>query len=115
MSHVKGGTLRILALSSSKRSPLVPDVPTVAELMLPGFDFTIWGGLFVKKDTPPEVFQQLQKAVIEARNSPELQAYREAQRSIKAPDMTPQEVSKFFDSEVARYRAMVKATGLQAE
>lgn len=71
--HYRNGTVRILAVQDSKRSPLLPEVPTVAELGFPQFATTTWYGLFAPKGTPSPVLDSIAKAFQEIRNDPDLQ------------------------------------------
>jgi len=112
--HVKAGTLRILALSSLKRSPLVPEIPTVAELMLPGFDFTIWGGLFAPSKTPAEIITLLNRDVNLAYQKPEVKARLNAEGSEAAAN-TPEQFAAFVKSEIAKYAIVVKEVGYKGQ
>lgn len=64
LEHVRGGQLRALAVTSASRSPLLPEVPTVAETVIPGFDTSAWFAVLAPRATPPELLAQLEKAVI---------------------------------------------------
>jgi len=110
LPHVKAGTLRVLALSSAQRSPLVPEIPTVAELAAPGFDFTIWGGVFAPVKTPPDIVMTLNRVVNEAYRRPEIKARLNAESSEATPN-TPQQFADFVKKEVAKYSQVVKEAG----
>jgi tripartite-type tricarboxylate transporter receptor subunit TctC len=71
MGHVQGGKLRALAVTSKKRHPMMPDVPTTAEAGLPGFELEAWVGLFVPAGTPPDVIAKLSENVKKALEQPE--------------------------------------------
>lgn len=108
--HIKAGTVRVLALSSARRSQLMPDIPTVAELAVPGFDFTIWGGVFVPARTPPDVVATLNRVVNEAYRRPEVKARLNAELS-EAVANSPEQFSTFVKSEIAKYAQVVKEVG----
>ena len=67
LPHVKSGALRGLAVSTTKRSPLAPDIPTIAEAGLPGFEASLWYGVVAPAGTPPEVVSRCWAAAIERR------------------------------------------------
>ncbi|MCE7876462.1 MAG: tripartite tricarboxylate transporter substrate binding protein [Betaproteobacteria bacterium PRO3] len=73
LPHVRSGKLRGLAVTSPKRSPALPDVPTVAESGFPGFDATGWLGIFVPNGTPPAVIARLQAEIAKVMQKPEVQ------------------------------------------
>ena len=108
--HVKAGTIRVLALSSAMRSQLLPDIPTVAELVIPGFDFTLWGGLFAHAKTPPEIIALLNREANEAYRRAEVKARLNAEWS-EAVENTPAQFATFVKSEVAKYTVVVKEVG----
>lgn len=67
---LQGNTVRVLAITSAKRSPALPDVPTLAERVLPGFDMDDWTGVFAATGVPPPIIQQMQSAVAQASRDP---------------------------------------------
>jgi len=108
--HVKAGTIRVLALSSAARSQLLPDIPTVAELIIPGFDFTLWGGLFAHAKTPPEIIELINRQANEAYRRPEVKARLNDEWS-EAVENTPAQFGAFVKSELAKYTIVVKEVG----
>lgn len=108
--NIKAGTLRALALSSATRSQLVPDIPTVAELLLPGFDLTIWGGLFAPRRTSPEIVALLNRAVNEAYGTAEVKARLNAELSEVVAN-TPEQFGAFVKAEMSKYSQIVKEVG----
>ncbi|MFA5487966.1 MAG: tripartite tricarboxylate transporter substrate binding protein [Candidimonas sp.] len=105
--HIKSGAIRVLALSSAERSPTMPDVPTVSELALPGFDFTLWGGLFARAGTSPEIIDRLSKAANEAYAQPELKE-RMIQEGSEATPNTPEEFGAFIKNQRDKYQKIIK-------
>lgn len=108
--HLKAGTIRVLALSSAARSPLLPEIPTVAELAVPGFDFTLWGGIFAHAKTPPDIIALLNKEANQAYRRPEVKARLNSEWS-EAVENTPAQFAAFVKSEVAKYQTVVKEVG----
>ena len=110
------GRFKILASLGATRPELLKQFPTVGEsTQLKNFDFTVWGGLFVKKGTPEDAVQRLHKASDESRADGGVRAYGEAQSLLETPRMSPQELTKFFEAETGRYRTLAKSVGVQAQ
>ena len=113
---VEKSRLKILASLNPERAGMLKHLPTANESEpLKDFSFRIWGGFFVRKSTPDEVFDKLQKALAEARNDPVVQSYRDGQRLEKVPDMSPEELAKFYKDETARYQQMASKVDLKPE
>ena len=112
--HVKSGSIRVLALSSASRSPLLPDIPTVAELLLPGFDFTLWGGLFAQSKTPPDIIALINREANQAYRRPEVIARVNAEWS-EAVQNSPAQFAAFVKSELAKYTTVVKEVGYSGQ
>jgi tripartite-type tricarboxylate transporter receptor subunit TctC len=102
LPQIKAGKLRALAVSTAKRSPLLPELPTVAESGVPGYDFNSWFGLFVPANTPKPVVDKLAAAAAKAVQSPDLNARLLDQGFVPVGD-TPAEFSRFFSGEVAKW------------
>jgi len=114
LGQVKGGKLRALAISSGTRSPVTPDIPTVAEAAIPGFDITSWYGLWVPKATPEPVVAQLRTGIAEAFADPGVQeklAGLGAETKVRCgPDY-----AAFIDSETEKWGELIKKIGLKLE
>jgi tripartite-type tricarboxylate transporter receptor subunit TctC len=114
LPQVKAGRLKALAVGSARRSPAMPDVPTVAESGVPGYEYATWYGLFAPADTPRAVIAQLNKAVAAALKNPELAQSLASQGSEPNPT-TPDELARFVKSEHDRWSRVVKAAHMTAE
>lgn len=114
LPHIKSGKLVALAVSTLQRVATLPQVPTVAEAMLPGFTFSLWGGLFAPADTPDDIVLRLNREVNDILAEPALRARFEAD-GIAVPKNTPAEFADFVRREATKYEALVKALGIQAE
>jgi tripartite-type tricarboxylate transporter receptor subunit TctC len=114
LPQVKAGRLKALAVGSARRSPAMPDVPTVAESGVPGYEYATWYGLFTPAGTPRAVIAQLNKAVAAALKNPELAQSLAAQGSEPNPT-TPDELARFVKSEHDRWSRVVKAAHMKAE
>ncbi len=114
MPHIKGGRLRAIAVTSAQRSPAAPDVPTVAESLLPGFEATAWYGALAPAGTPRPIITRLQSefakalAVAEAKQRLENLGYQ-----IVAG--TPDEFAAYIKTETVKWAKVVKASGAKAE
>ncbi len=114
VAFLKAGTLRPLAVTTLKRFSLMPDLPTVAELGLPGFDATTWHGLVAPAGTPREVIETLNSATIETlRDAGTLRQLHDLGVEVSAS--TPEEFAAYIRSEIPKWAAVVKASGAQVE
>jgi tripartite-type tricarboxylate transporter receptor subunit TctC len=114
MSQVKAGKLRALAVTTAERSKLVPDLPTMAEAGVPGFDISTWYGLMAPAGTPPDVIAKWNSAVTKILSAPDMRERLAAQGAEAAPD-TPEEFTKFISTELAKYAKIVKASGAKVD
>jgi tripartite-type tricarboxylate transporter receptor subunit TctC len=112
--HVKAGKLRALAVSSARRVPLLPDVPTIAEAALPGFETGTWYGIVAPAGTPPPVVARLNREVNRILALPDVQEKLLAQ-GLEPAGNTPAEFAAMIRSEIAKYAKIVKAAGIKAE
>ncbi len=110
MPHVKGGKLKALAVTSAKRSPAAPDVPTVAESGLPGYEAIAWNGLLAPAGTPPEVVARLNAELKKALALPEVKDKFDAQ-GFAASWNTQEAFGTFLRAEVDKWAKVVKASG----
>ncbi|MFA5915400.1 MAG: tripartite tricarboxylate transporter substrate binding protein, partial [Burkholderiales bacterium] len=115
LPNVKAGKLRALAVTTLKRSPAVPDLPTIAESGLPGFDLTTWFGLFVPAGTPPEIVAKLNAEVVRALNAKDMRERLEKMGTEPPADNTPEHFAAFVRSEAAKYAKVVKASGARVD
>ena len=114
MAQVKGGKLRALAVTTAQRSSLAPDLPTMAEAGLPGFDISTWSGLFAPAGTPPAIVARWNADVTKILNSPDVRARFVADGAEPAPD-TPAEFAAFIQRELVKYARIVKASGAKID
>ena len=114
MQQVKAGKLKALAVTTEKRSALVPDLPTMAESGVPGFDISTWFGIMAPAGTPPEVIAKWNTDLVTVLNSADMREKMTAQGAEAAP-MTPAEFSAFIARELAKYARIVKASGAKVD
>ena len=114
LQHVRAGKLKALAVTSMKRTAVAPDLPTLNELGLKGFDTSVWIGLVVPARTPPEVAAQLRTAAHSALDSPEVENIYKAQ-GIDVVKTSREEFSRHLRSEATRWTKVIQATGMKPE
>ena len=112
-ANIKAGKLKALAVTSARRSALLPDVPAVAE-MLKGFEIDTWWGLVAPAGTPPETLLKLHQAYAAALNSAEVKT-RFAALMAEPVASTPEQFGAFMKSERAKYEKVVKASGAKVD
>jgi tripartite-type tricarboxylate transporter receptor subunit TctC len=114
LPHVKGGRAIALAVSSAQRSSLLPEVPTIAESGVPGFDYTLWVGLWGSAALPPDIINKLNADVNRALASPDL-AQRLTNLGTIPMKMSPSEFTQFVRREVEDTAKVLKAAGIKPQ
>jgi tripartite-type tricarboxylate transporter receptor subunit TctC len=112
--HIKAGKLKALAVTGTTRSPLLPDVPTVAEQGFPGFEAIVWFGVFAPAKTPPAIVERLNRELVAAINSPKLKTLLESQGAQTVAN-TPAEFTKRIEGEIVKWRKVVQASGAKLD
>ncbi len=111
LTQVKAGKLRGIAVTTQKRVDLIPEVPTVAESGLPGFEVVGWFGIFAPAGTPKPVINTLNKGINAALRAPETQE-RFARQGLIPGGGTPEDLERFFRAELKRWGALIKEVGI---
>jgi tripartite-type tricarboxylate transporter receptor subunit TctC len=114
LGHIRSGKLRALAVTGARRAPQLPDVPTVAEAGVPGYEAYVWLGLLAPKATPTTVIDKLQREILEVLTSEEVKRYM-ASASIEVVGSTPAEFGTFFRLEKDRWAKIVRETGAKVD
>lgn len=114
MAQVKGGKVRAIAVTTAQRSRLAPDLPTMAEAGMPGFDISTWFGLLAPAGTPPDVIAKWNADVVKVLNSPDVREKMLAQGAEPSPQ-TPAEFASFIAREREKYARIVKASGARVD
>jgi tripartite-type tricarboxylate transporter receptor subunit TctC len=112
--HIAAGELKALALASTQRSPIMPDVPTVAESGLPGYEGVLWMGVVAPVGTPREVIAKLQQVLLDAARAPEV---RERLRSLGVDDerLDGQAFGALISREIKQWRDLVRESKITAD
>ena len=114
LQHVKAGKLRPLAVTTVKRNPLYPDVPSIAESGYPGFESLSWSGLSIQKGTPPAVVEKLEAAMVQVMNSPAIRQRLESQGFV-VPTLGSKAYTAFVANEIPRWTKVIKTAGITAQ
>ena len=114
IGHVRGGSLRALAVTAAERSPLLPDVPAIGEVGLPGFSATIRYGLVAPAGTPRAMIDRLNKELVAALGADDLRTRLASEGATPQPD-TPEDYAAEIDREETRWGAVVRNLNLKVE
>ena len=114
MANIKAGKLRALAVSSSRRLPQLPDVPTLTELGYTGMEDYTWVGVFAPAGTPADVVQKLNDAILRIANDPEMKKRLDAV-AFEVTAAPLRETSDYLKSEVAKWARVVRETGAKVD
>ncbi len=114
LPNVREGKLLALGVSTSKRSSALPDVPTIAESGLPGFNYNLWVGVFAPTGTPPDIVDKINKDVGRALQSDDVKQ-RLATMGAEPMPMTPAEFRTFVQTEIDDSAKVIKAAGIKAQ
>ena len=114
MQQVRAGKLKALAVTTAKRSPLVPDLPTLAETGLPGFDIYTWWGFLAPAGTPKEIIAKWNAEVTRILDTPEMRAYF-AQQGAEPSPTSPEQFTALIQSEIPKYAKIIKASGAKVD
>jgi len=115
VGHIKAGRLRALGISSAVRSPLMPELPTIAESGVPGYEYTSWNGLFLPKGAPRAVIAKLHSTTQKALAEPDVRQQYANQGLSPLGSAGPDEFRKFFHADFARMAKLAKVAGIKPE
>jgi tripartite-type tricarboxylate transporter receptor subunit TctC len=111
--HVQTGKLRAIAITSAKRTPSLPDVPTLMESGFPGMELSVWNGLMVPIKTPKDIVIKLNHEIVKAMGTPEMKA-RIKEQGFDVLTGTPEQFTAMLKSEISRWATAVKVSGASA-
>ena len=112
--QVKAGKLRVLAIGDSRRSSEMPDLPTIAEAGVPGYQATIWSGLLAPAGTPAPIIERLNREVVKAVRAPDFRA-KLLELGAESVGSTAAEWGAFLRSEIEKWQKIAKRAGMRAE
>jgi tripartite-type tricarboxylate transporter receptor subunit TctC len=114
IQHVRAGKMKALAVTTKQRSALAPDVPTLDEAGVPGYDLSVWFGILAPAGTPRDIVQRLNAEIRRILNSPEVKE-RILKQGVEVQTGTPEQFDGFVKSEVARWAKVIKDAGIKAD
>jgi tripartite-type tricarboxylate transporter receptor subunit TctC len=114
ITHARAGRLRALGVTTAKRSPAAPDVPTIAEAALPGFEASNWYGMVAPARTPPAIIRKVHDDIARALATPDVRE-RMLNQGMDPTTNAPEEFSAYIRSEIAKWAKVVKASGAKPE
>ena len=114
VSHVRAGKLKALGTTGKTRSSVTPDIPTIAEAGVPGYEATIWLGLMAPAATPKPTLERLSAEVRKVINAPDVKENWSKQGAVPM-GMTPEEFGKFLREDIAKWAKLVKDTGMKVD
>ena len=114
LAHIKGGKLRPLAVTTTTRSPVLPDVPTMAEAGVPGYELNGWSGLLVHANTPKDIVGALNREIVAIIQAPDVKE-RFARLGFDIVGNTPEQFQAFIEAEVVKWGKVVREAKIHAD
>jgi tripartite-type tricarboxylate transporter receptor subunit TctC len=114
IQYAREGRLRALAVTGTRRSPALPDIPTVAESGVPGYDVTNWFGVSAPAKTPRAIIDKLHAEIVRALNAPALRERLTSQGADPVGN-TPEQFTAFIQDEIVKWAKVIKAAGIKGE
>jgi len=114
LPHVQSGRVRAIAVGSAKRSPTLPDLPTVAETALPGFDVSAWNGILAPRGTPREIVMKLNAEIARIAKLPDVKE-RAASQGAEMTIETPEYFGNYIKAQVEKWGRVVRSSGMKAD
>lgn len=115
LPYIKAGKLRAIGLASAQRSDALPDLPTLSEQGLKGYDVSVFFGIVAPKDTPADVVNTLNQAFKTALSDPAIEQTLRMQGIVEAQDKTPQGLSTFITTEVPKWRELIQSANVSID
>jgi tripartite-type tricarboxylate transporter receptor subunit TctC len=111
---IQGGQVKALGVTGKKRSSILPDVPTIDEAGVPGYEATIWLGLMAPKGTPQPIVETLNAEITRVLNRPDVKDAW-AKQGVEAMIMTPAEFDKYLRDDIEKWASVVKMSGAKVQ
>ena len=112
--HIQSGRIRALAVSTAKRPSIIPDLPTVAEAGVPGYDSGVWYAVLAPAGTPQDIVAKLNREIIHVLHTPEYTKLL-VNGAIDPVGSTPQELAGYMNAEIAKYAGIIKEAGMRVD
>jgi tripartite-type tricarboxylate transporter receptor subunit TctC len=114
LPHMKTGKIRGLAVTTRDRAPMAPELPTIAEAALPGFEANNWDGMLLPASTPRAVVAKVNRDTLRVLSLPEVRDFLSAQGALPTPS-TPEAFAAYLQSEIDKWRGVIQRAGIRAE
>ena len=114
IGHVRAGKMKAIAVSTAQRSALAPEVPTVAEAGVPGYELSVWFGVLAPAGTPRDIIARLNTEIVKVLNAPEVKD-RFAKQGVEVRTSTPEQFGEFLRAEVSRWAKVVQDANIKAD
>jgi tripartite-type tricarboxylate transporter receptor subunit TctC len=114
MPLIQAGKLVPLAVSRAQRNVALPDIPTIAEAGVPGYEAVIWLGVVAPKGTPPAIVNRLNAEIAKVVNNPDVRA-EWAKQGATAMTMPPEEFSRYVADDIAKWEKVIKVSGAKPD
>ena len=114
IQHVRAGKMKALGVTTAKRSALAPEVPSIAEAGVPGYDLSVWFGVLAPAGTPRDILQRLNAEIVKILQSADVKE-RFFKQGVDVQTSTPGEFDAFVKSEVGRWAKVIKEAGIRAD
>ncbi len=115
LPHIRSGRIRAYGVTSAKRSPGAPEIPTIAEAGVPGYEAVQWFGLLAPAGTPPEIVKTLHAAVVKALNDPAINKRFVTGGADPRPSKSPEEFAAFMRAEHKKWGEVIRSAGIKRE
>ena len=112
--HIRARKLRGLGVTTPARSPVFPELPSIAEAGVPGYEVTLWYGVLAPAGTPAPVITTLNRTLVRALNAPDMRE-RMSGEGAEPASTTPEQFREFIKSEIARWVPVMKSSGMRLE
>jgi len=114
LSFIKSGRVRVLAVSSTKRTTMLPEVPTLAEAGVPGYEADLWFGVLARARTPDAIVAALNAAMNAALSAPDMKV-RMLEQGVEIVGGTPEQFAAFVKAEITKWAHIINVTGIRAD
>jgi tripartite-type tricarboxylate transporter receptor subunit TctC len=111
LEHIKAGNLRPLAVSTLRRSPIAPDLPTISESGVPGYESSTWIGVLAPAGTPKEIVTRLNNEIVKILNLPDIRG-RLSKQGAEPVGSTPEQFDAFVKAQIAKWAKVIKDAGI---
>jgi tripartite-type tricarboxylate transporter receptor subunit TctC len=114
LPHVRSGKLKIIALTTAKRSQAIPEVPTIAESGVPGYEATLWYGILAPARTPEAIIKRMNAELTTALKNPDM-VEKLSTQAVEPHPTSPEQFAALIRSELAKWSKVISASGMKSD